>query len=643
MAKNLKIEVESGEIAIRNSYGDIAIIPKDKAAYVRERLSAGCFECIDKVVEELPLMENYAEDGTLIVTDPPVTDPPVKKVAIETTTPDQYIAITSDSTEYQDIVNSDEYYKYDIERNTYETNLPEITVKPERKNNFSFEQVQKFKDYIIDIDDNKINKEYSDKYLKIHENSNKACLAGALNCNTDDVALPLGLQPIRSMIQESVPNIKNSSYNVNSSSDDPEYVPNQSIDSWEIGDLMINENLGRVLYRNDNYSEENVSFDSSIDLSKIPLGAIILSGNSKGKFTNEQDGNKDSHSVTVSGFDKNGVPLVYNYGALRRITDSQNVNKIIIPSGYDEYTFSNISNYENLSKQILGFDKPQIPLGTTNKSISLIDDVLRNKIEELGLQYNVNSSIAEKIRKRLIGIGIQESKLNNTLSDDDYKAIALTKGLTEEQFEEEKPSLGRKAKIELFDGNLLGGITKSIAKTGINISESIPLAIDNLISDENEELYPWEHEIEIYNKLKNQYSGDELYKKIKEELSEVPMNKYKDGLDWNLKSSIGPFAIKELPEEYKDKGRKFLRKGGKDQELKAGAEVALTIMYKNYDRFKRKYPDLNENQLIDLTTIAYNNGSKPMSDEYIDYYIRKSVLKDNYLEKVKTFEKALIK
>lgn len=62
---NKNIEVEGGEIAIRNSHGDLAIIPKDKRNWVKQKLSEGCHDCIDSLVETLPIATDYAQDGSL--------------------------------------------------------------------------------------------------------------------------------------------------------------------------------------------------------------------------------------------------------------------------------------------------------------------------------------------------------------------------------------------------------------------------------------------------------------------------------------------------------------------------------------------------------------------------------------------------
>ena len=69
MAKGMKVEVEDRELFLVNEAGDKVIIPKDKAAWVKEKLKEGCHGCIDKLVETLPVMEDYADDGSLIPDD----------------------------------------------------------------------------------------------------------------------------------------------------------------------------------------------------------------------------------------------------------------------------------------------------------------------------------------------------------------------------------------------------------------------------------------------------------------------------------------------------------------------------------------------------------------------------------------------
>lgn len=64
--KNKDIEVEGGELIISNENGDYAILPKKYRREVQDMIAEGCHNCIDHMVAGLPLMKDYAEDGTLI-------------------------------------------------------------------------------------------------------------------------------------------------------------------------------------------------------------------------------------------------------------------------------------------------------------------------------------------------------------------------------------------------------------------------------------------------------------------------------------------------------------------------------------------------------------------------------------------------
>lgn len=74
MRKNLNIEAEGNELVLKNKAGDYVVIPKKHRAEVQQLMKKGCHGCIDDLVETLPLMEDYADDGTLVVTnDPPAS------------------------------------------------------------------------------------------------------------------------------------------------------------------------------------------------------------------------------------------------------------------------------------------------------------------------------------------------------------------------------------------------------------------------------------------------------------------------------------------------------------------------------------------------------------------------------------------
>ena len=68
-----KIEAEGGELILRNSAGDIIIVPKKYRQEVQDMVKDGCFGCIDNLASTLPVMDEYAEDGTLVKPDWPPT------------------------------------------------------------------------------------------------------------------------------------------------------------------------------------------------------------------------------------------------------------------------------------------------------------------------------------------------------------------------------------------------------------------------------------------------------------------------------------------------------------------------------------------------------------------------------------------
>ena len=66
MYKNIKVEAEHNELILENSHGDKVIIPANKRDWVKQKLSEGCHNCIDSLVETLPVAADYAEDGTVV-------------------------------------------------------------------------------------------------------------------------------------------------------------------------------------------------------------------------------------------------------------------------------------------------------------------------------------------------------------------------------------------------------------------------------------------------------------------------------------------------------------------------------------------------------------------------------------------------
>ena len=57
------ITIENNEIILRNSHGDIAIIPKKYKQEVQDMVADGCHGCIDDFVSKLPRYDDLKEDS----------------------------------------------------------------------------------------------------------------------------------------------------------------------------------------------------------------------------------------------------------------------------------------------------------------------------------------------------------------------------------------------------------------------------------------------------------------------------------------------------------------------------------------------------------------------------------------------------
>ena len=65
MKQNINIEAEGNELVLKNKAGDYVIIPKKHRLEVQDMIKEGCHGCIDALVDTLPVMADYAEDGSL--------------------------------------------------------------------------------------------------------------------------------------------------------------------------------------------------------------------------------------------------------------------------------------------------------------------------------------------------------------------------------------------------------------------------------------------------------------------------------------------------------------------------------------------------------------------------------------------------
>lgn len=108
--KQAAIEVQGGEIGITNQHGDIAIIPIKDKKKVELLIATGKHDLVDKYLNTLPKLSNYASDGTVIPKD--------KMMNI--TQPDGSVKqVGYSSPEYKALYDSGKLMNYDKATDTY--------------------------------------------------------------------------------------------------------------------------------------------------------------------------------------------------------------------------------------------------------------------------------------------------------------------------------------------------------------------------------------------------------------------------------------------------------------------------------------------------------------------------------------------
>ena len=513
-------------------------------------------------------------------------------------------------------------------------------------NKLSSKQLSK---YFFSDDDLKSKSALRKEALKVDECAGHNCAAGAFNWSANRF-VP-GALPPRAGLQKAVPNIFDSEYSIKSKprSSHTAYKNNRSIDSWELYNVYKNTDAGTILWD----KKLQGQFEATPETWKnVPVGAIVTQGSTRmggwGNITSAED-ESSSHTTTVIGFAKDGTPLVYDSGHIVKLGqaihgDRFKINDIFVPKGNEELTFSNLQNRDKNILRDLGYtdDKGNDVIDTNNKyKRSYVNDITNslNKNEKaIGKYYNIPKSFMDKIEDRVVGLAAKESNFND-FGDIKYSGSGKSEYIT-----------------NYLDNPIGNSIVKPLKKSIIDHNMNI---IDGVLDlfDGREQKHDWEVEILLEKELlksdKNiEYESDEWNKRYND-LRKM----YDDRTGGSAilfteatKSSRGPLKIKNFPDSatelLKDKDGEPLTEGdlnlvgGDVDELRYGSNVAAIHLIENINKFKELYEDknLNDDQLLDLATVAYNNNSKSLSPDFVDSYIKRGTLKDGYLTKVKKYQ-----
>jgi len=486
--------------------------------------------------------------------------------------------------------------------------------------------------------------------MKLIQGKATSCLKGAKECNKKFVATKVGANSIAGLINQldradltkySVPS-RGGNQNTSATG---AFEHTMGYDAWEAGNAMVGEGLAQYLYKVSPDSHKNLDdrghpketmqddLKKLVSDGKVPLGSLVMMGDSSdefgSKYTSSKTGPRDTHAATVVGFNEKGVPMIYDYGDLVPITENvyhYGINSIVVPKGYENYTYDNLLKGKQKRNENLGYTNEYVnEKFEPNKNLKPYVNQIRKGAHEvkykIGSDYNVKADVMDKLSDRIVGIAGQESNFGNQGSED--------------------VSWLRQAAIELesdWTNKKLPGLSIG-AKTFAKLLKDIG-------TEEKKGWADWEIEVMASKQLGY---GDMRKAEFKAKYNEL-RNKYpestgKDKDPYN--SSVGPFAVKNLPEYAKDElGLSKDLLYGMDiddkDEMERGAKASLIHLVESFVNLRSEYDreTYTDDQIIDLATVAYNNKSKAFNPDFAEYYIKNAQTgrKDDYLSKVKALE-----
>jgi hypothetical protein len=473
-----------------------------------------------------------------------------------------------------------------------------------------------------------------------------SCVAGSLNCNTGYITPSLpDLTPVRTLIEDREkenPNLLEKYKIKDRVNTANPFIPNNSIDGWEIHELLRGEGLGTAFFTASDNTEWNGQLPKDLDLTTVPLGAIIGQGASEGTYTKSEDNEegqpkRNRHGLTVVGYDFDGMPMVYDSGSLQRldfldslVNDKHKVTRITVPKGYEKYTYKYMNDQNTKKIKDLGYKESSttlqgdVSLNSDWEPIQQIEEAANYYSPTIALDYDVPKDTMEMFVKLLPGLSAKETKLNN--------------------------KDGFSLEVAAADNAIVDAL-KFIPKIGGELLDQQlrPLrTISNILSGNSNNTFKnlTQTEIDAYKEFNGDMSkvreAVNSQREINDSLPKTSIDL--DKLSQTFDSSVGAFRIKDFPEYVTDrfaikKSDLFGTSVTAEQEFKKGTAAALSYLAEKYQEAKGLYKDKNltEEQLVDLSIVGYNNQTNFKNPEFVDYYIKNKDLKNNYLERVKEY------
>lgn len=529
--------------------------------------------------------------------------------------------------------------------------------------------------------DNTFNK-LNDRVQQIYQDAREQCMASTLNLQADMASL-WGVPSMRGLLQDHYKMLPQ--YAMNSVQFDDnhkkteEYTMDPYPNSWNfarsIAGLENGRDIGTVINMADYLQGKKWTPDMYL---QFPLGTIFNIGDAtrddKKYIRDSEYGRKDefgnlypSHTYTLTTAikDKDSgrlTPLLNDHsGQLwsdEELYPGYAPTYAIIPKGSEHLTMANIlPRYEEYKRgfdpiKISEFDIKDAGNTANERFVKFLD---YDELDRLRKKYNINGDFTP-VMQRLLAIGAHESNLDNELSEDygNYSKRNFGKHMLPDWVLAKKKDIDR-------------GYTPS------GLSEEELDEKQKEINSQYDDMPAYKHEMQIYRDLQKQgrFRG-----KTEDEIIQMVANEFnRQKQEWGEQHTINgqfnenygklPYNIRTISEtnrnmsktafqmkpakdfyHYDENGNKI--KGSKsnvDDEYKGEKETlkAANRFFYLMREVKRKYPNLNREQVLDAATIAWNSYSKINDPDFIDFYIQNKNLRDEYLTKVIERQKKLYK
>lgn len=549
MAK--KIEVEGGELALQGDNGSVAIIPKYLANRVKGYLDNNDHNSINAIVSLLPKYSSKAENGTLIPTDPPKT---VEITAERSKSTGQTLGNLQPTI-------------YNFKPGTYYRNGSSTCNTPN-------------------------------------------CLEWATTALGNLSGLPKAT--FTDEIGYGSPKLQ-SKYNYETDKE-------ASFGAWHQRDL-VEKAGGKVIW------EEG----SSPDYKAYQIGDMVSMRDENFGMSRHagdiQGINREKnvrHAGVIVGFGEDGRPILEHNisGTLfREYLDDIQGGHYRAASVYrtPQFMEGNIAN-ESAQGQYLSKANREAWANDLGQTFPMTKDenvmpwlrTYATQRQALGSAYNMSPEFADTAFRNIMGIGIQESNLDNSWFNPN-------RGFMDKAGDYAKQAvLG-----DSWASKLLKSVAKPIASIGERVTER-DVAKNKRYNQERgllPDIAPWRKEIEIAKLIDSgtdpQVAAEQVLAKYgKPESTFEPSNA----------QSQGTFKIKDVPSRAEnifnisDSGDRFSRRFYKTKEGELQAVYA--IYSENYSRAKETFPDATEQELHKVATLAHNMPGAAFDKEYFDFYIR---------------------